>query len=135
MFDDTEAAHLAEIEEYLGDIEECEISYYNRKPSTTSEKHHYVMAKTQCFNKSDVGKYVITQRSRRNRKVMPFMYLVDRTRIKSMWWSPDAALAMVFEKQSAAEYQAKKYHYNNVKVKQITPAMANRKYFEQEYGN
>ena len=49
MFDDTEAAHLAEIEEYLGDIEECEVSYYNRKPSTTSEKHHYVMAKTQCF--------------------------------------------------------------------------------------
>ena len=122
-FDDTEAAHLAE-------IEECRTSYYDREPLTTSEKHWYVMAKTQCFDKSDVGKYVITQRSRRNRKVMPFMYLVDRTRIKSMWWSPDAALAMVFEKQSAAEYQARKYHYNNVKVKQITPAMANRKYFE-----
>ena len=127
-FDDTEAAHLAE-------SEECRAGYYDREPLTTIEKHWYVMAKTQCFDKSDVGKYVITQRSRRNSRVMPFMYLVDRTKTKRMWWSPDATFAMVFEKQSAAEYQARKYHYNNVKVKQITPAMADKKYFEEEYCN
>lgn len=104
-------------------------------PYSDQEKKLYLKAKSQCFKKSDIGKYVVIQDSRRNKKVMPFIILVDRSKTKAFWWSPSAFFAMVFEKQSAAEYQAKRYKYNNVRVKQITPAMANRDYYLQEYEN
>lgn len=103
------------------------------EPYTKEYKADYVHAKGHCFSKSEIGKYVVVQNSRRNKEVMPTMYLVNRNITKRMWWSPSAFLAMVFENKSAAEIQAKKYKYNNVRVKQITSAMADREYFEQTY--
>lgn len=119
----SEAEALSEI--YDG----CEVF----EPYTKGERADYVQGKMRCFHESEVGKYVIVQNSRRNKKVMPTMYLVNRNITKRMWWSPSAFLAMVFESKSAAEYQARKYKYNNVRVKQITPCMADRKYFEDTY--
>ena len=46
-----------------------------------------------------------------------------------MWWSPASIYAMIFEKKSAAEYQAKKYKYNKVRIKQITQEMADVEHF------
>lgn len=103
------------------------------EPYTKEERADYVQDKMRCFHESEVGKYVIVQNSRRNKKVMPTMYLVNRNITKRMWWSPSAFSAMVFESKSAAENQARKYKYNNVRVKQITPSMADRKYFENTY--
>ena len=40
---------------------------------------------------------------------------------------------MIFEKKSAAEYQAKKYKYNKVRIKQITQEMADIEYFINNY--
>lgn len=96
---DTEAGHL---------VENCDCSfeedfYENR------EKGLYLEAKAQCFSKKDIGKFVIIQNSRKNKDIM---FLVDRHKTKSMWWSPSSALAMMFEKESAAKLQAMKYRYN-----------------------
>lgn len=121
----TEAEHLAEINDFDFDDD--------FEPYSQEEKRFYVQARGRCFSKEDVGKYVVVQNSRRNKRVMPTMYLVDRAKTKHMWWSPASSFAMVFDKQSAAEYQAKRYRYNKARVKQITLAMANREYFEREY--
>ena len=126
MFDyGTEAEHLADISDF--DFND------DFEPYSQEEKYLYVKARGCCFSKDDVGKYVVIQNSRRNKMVMPTMYLVDRTKTKRMWWSPASSFAMVFEKRTAAEYQAKRYRFNKARVKQITPAMADREYFEQEY--
>lgn len=123
-YDDTEAEHLADIADY---------DFF--EPYDDWEKAMYLDAKAATFSKRDVGKWVVIQNSRRNRSVMPTMYLADRRITKRFWWSPDAGYAMIFDKQSAAEYQAKRYKYNKARVKQITPGMANREYFESEYEN
>ena len=122
---DTEAAHLDEISDYGG--------YSDFEPYSTQDKKFYCKAKSQCFEKSDIGKYVVCQTPRKNKKTASILYLVDRTRCKYWWWSHDSSFAMVFEKESAAKIQAKKYRYNNARVKQITPAMANLDYYLQEY--
>lgn len=114
---DTEADHLAEI--YDCSFEE---NFYE-----DFEKKLYLDAKARCFSKRDIGKFVIIQNSRRNKSIMPTMFLVNRHKTKLMWWSPSSALAMVFEKESAAKFQAKRYRYNNARVKKITPAMCNIK--------
>lgn len=119
----TEAEHLTEICDY--DFEEESYEDW--------EKELYLDAKAHCFSKSDIGKFVVIQNSRRKKNIMPKMFLVDRHKIKSMWWSPSSFLAMVFEKESAAKYQAKRYKYNNARVKKITPAMCNIEYFEDNY--
>lgn len=126
MFDyyDTEAAHLSEI---YDDAE----AYF--EPFTIQDRADYVAAKGRCFKKEDIGKYVVVQNSRRNKKVMPTMYLVDRKITKRMWWSPDSYYAMVFEKKSAAEYQAKRYKFNNARVKEIKPYMADIEWFNKMY--
>ena len=103
----TEAEHLAEICDY--DFEEESYEDW--------EKELYLDAKAHCFSKSDIGKFVVIQNSRRKKNIMPTMFLVDRHKTKSMWWSPSSFLAMVFEKESAAKYQAKRYKYNNARVK------------------
>lgn len=123
----TEAEHLAEIEDYVS-FDDYE-SYYD------DEKQLYILSRGHCFRKQDVGKYVIIQNSRHNRKIMPTMYLVDRNKTRAFWWSPASWFAMVFNKKSAAEYQAKRYRFNKARVKQITPAMANLVYFEDNYEN
>ena len=102
-------------------------------PYSTPEKRAYCKAKSQCFSKSDIGKFVVVQTPRKNTKVVTTLYLVDRTKTKRYWWSHASRWAMVFEKKSAAEFQAKKYKYNNAKVKEITSAMCNVEYFEEEY--
>lgn len=124
-FYDTEAGHLSEI--YDG----CEI---HSELYSSSERRDYVDAKGRCFKKEDIGKYVVIQNSRRNKYVMPKMFLVDRKITKRFWWSPDSYYAMVFEKKDAAEFQAKRYKYNNVRVKQITKDMADIKWFNEVYG-
>ena len=64
---------------------------------------------------------------------------LDTSRIKKLHTShisvqsPSSFLAMVFEKESAAKYQANRYKYNNARVKKITPAMCNIEYFEDNY--
>lgn len=64
---------------------------------------------------------------------MPRMFLVDRRITKRFWWSPDSYYAMIFKKKEAAELQAKKYKYNNVRVKQITENMADAEWFYKVY--
>ena len=101
----TEAEHLSEICDY--DFEE--------QPYEDWEKELYLNAKGHCFSHSDIGKFVVIQDSRRKKNIMPTMFLVDRHKTKRMWWSPSSFLAMVFDKESAAKYQAKKYKYNNAR--------------------
>lgn len=125
---DTEAKHLADIDDY--DLEEAYEDW---------EKN--LDAKARCFSESDIGKFVVIQNSRfgvvqnskRKKNIMPTMFLVDRRKTKCAWWSPSSFYAMVFEEESAAEYQAKKYKYNNARVKKITPTMCNGEYFIDNY--
>ena len=118
----TEAEHLADIDDY--DFSE---------PYEDWERSYTFDAKARCFSESDIGKFVIIQNSRRKKNIMPTMFLVDRHKTKRMWWSPSSFLAMVFDKESAAKYQAKRYKYNNARVKKITPAMCNIEYFIDNY--
>lgn len=118
----TEAEHLADIDDY--DLEE---------PYEDWERSYTFDAKARYFSESDIGKFVIIQNSRRKKNIMPTMFLVDRHKTKRMWWSPSSFLAMVFDKESAAKYQAKRYKYNNARVKKITPAMCNFEYFIDNY--
>lgn len=122
-FDDTEAAHLSEIY--------CGAEIY--EPLSTQDKADYIRARGRCFRKKDIGKYVVVQDSRMNKKVMPIMYLVNRQLTKRMWWSPASIYAMVFDKKSAAEYQADKYKYNKARVMQIKPHMADLENFIEKY--
>ena len=122
-FDDTEAAHLSEI------YDDCEIE---SRSYSLSERKDYISAKGRCFRDKDIGKYVVVQ-TPRNKRVMSKMFLVDRKITKRFWWSPDSYYAMIFEKKEAAELQAKKYKYNNVRVKQITKDMAYIKWFNKVY--
>lgn len=117
--------------EYLADT--CDYDFNDLDTYSSTEKQFYVIARSHCFSKKDVGKYVVVQDTRRNRNVVSKLYLVDRTKTKQMWWSPASIYAMVFEKKSAAEYQAKRYKYNKAKVKQITTEMADEEYFENNY--
>nr|DAH40217.1 MAG TPA: hypothetical protein [Caudoviricetes sp.] len=48
---------------------------------------------------------------------------MDRNKTKDFWWSPNTTFAMKFIKKSSAEFQAKKYKYNNAKVVKITKKM------------
>ena len=126
MFDyyDTEAAHLSEMA----------YEYDNFEPYTDAEKRDYLTAKSNRFRKADVGKWVVTQTPRRDKKLIKRLYLVDRKRTHRFWWSHDADYAMVFEKRTAAEYQARRYKFNNARVMEIKPYMADEEGFEAEYG-
>lgn len=122
--------------EALADIyDDCSSWNDDFAPYSTSEKRAYCKAKSQCFPKSAIGKFVVIQTPRRNTKVVTTLYLVDRAKTKRYWWSHASWWAMVFEKRSAAETQTRKYKYNNIRVKEITPAMCNMDYFEEEYEN
>ena len=123
-FSDTEACYQSEAYDGVG-------GYY--EPLTISDRADYISAKGRRFRKNDVGKYVVIQNSRRNRKVMPTMYLVDRTITKSWWWSPDSKYAMVFDKKSSAEYQAKRYRFNKARAVEIKPWMADEEHFNLWY--
>lgn len=109
-FYDTEAAHLAEC--YDGD--EADFVEYS-----SEEKRDYIAEKERRFKKRDIGKFVVVQTSRRNKRVMCRLYLVNRNITRRFWWSHDAQYAMVFNDKTAAEFQAKKYKYNNAKVIEI----------------
>jgi len=102
-------------------------------PYSRAERREYVNAKSRTFKKSDIGKFVVVQKSRYKGSIVKTMFLVDRNKTKRFWWSHDSSYAMVFEKESAARTQAAKYHYNKVSVKQITPNMADRGYFKDVY--
>lgn len=109
-FYDTEAAHLAEC--YDGD--EADFVEYS-----TEEKRDYIAEKERRFKKRDIGKFVVVQTARRNKRVMCRLYLVNRNITRRFWWSHDAQYAMVFNDKTAAEHQAKRYKYNNAKVVEI----------------
>lgn len=109
-FWDTEAEHLTEI--YDG------AEYDAFEPYSRLEKREYIREKAR-FNKADVGKYVIVQKTRKNKDVVEKLYLVDRSKTTRFWWSHDAFYAMKFESKDAAIQQAEKYRYNKVRVVQI----------------
>ena len=117
--------------EYLADI--YDDNFNNLDTYSLEEKQSYVIARSHCFSKEDIGKYVVVQNTRRNKNIVSELYLVDRTKTKRMWWSPASIYAMIFEKKSSAEYQAKKYKYNKVRIKQITQEMADVEYFINNY--
>ena len=50
------------------------------------------------------------------------LFLVDRRRTKSRWWATDVTGAMIFEKQSAAEIQARKLRYKKPEVITVNEA-------------
>ena len=103
---DSEASHLAEIEE---EDYPCEINGYSSK----------IKNKNYLFTKNDLGKFVITQIPRKSSNFRN-LYLVDRSKTKDFWWSFNTTFTMKFIKKSCAEFQAKRYKYNNVKVIKIT---------------
>jgi hypothetical protein len=51
------------------------------------------------------------------------LFLVDRSRIKSRWWSYDWKDAMKFNKLSAAKIQASKLMYKNPTVISLSTAI------------
>ena len=93
-YDETEAAHLAEIYD-----DDC----YVFGPYSTDERRYYIAEKERRFKKRDIGKFVIVQTARRNKKVMCRLYLVNRNITRRFWWSHDAQYAMVFNEKTAAE--------------------------------
>lgn len=123
-YDDTEAEHLSDIEDYYEDSFE---------PYEDWEKKRYFTFKSMSFDKKNIGKWLVVQNSRKNRHIMPTMFLVDRHKTKMFWWSPSPRFAMIFEKESAAKYQAKRYKFNKARAIQISTLMANKEYFESLY--
>lgn len=120
----SESEALSEIyDDFEGDFE----------PYSKSDRGYYVDAKSKTFNKSDIGKWVVTQKPRRNKGVVSTLYLVDRNLTKRFWWSPDSFYAMIFEKESAAKIQAAKYRFNKASVRQITSSMADKEWFSLCY--
>lgn len=85
---------------------------------TDYEKSEYIRKKSKRFNKCDVGKYVVTK-CPSFKRVVNILYLVDRSKTKRFWWSPDAKYAMVFNSKEAAEERAAKYKYGKFKVIKI----------------
>lgn len=122
----TEAEALADI--YDG----CE-AYEDFEPYSQVEKREYVRARENAFSKDAVGKFVVVQKPRRHKDTIKHLYLVDRAKTKRMWWSPYAGFALLFEKQSAAEFQAKQYKYNKARVLQVTQQMAQLHEYVEEY--
>ncbi len=125
-----------EMTDYISEAEALSDIYDGEEitePLSQEDKRDYVLAKSHCFKKSDIGKYVIVQKPRKKKRVINNLYLVNRKLTKKMWWSPSSFLAMVFESPLEAVTQAKKYKYNSVRVKKITPEMADIDFFESEY--
>ena len=125
------------MEDYISEAEALSEIYDDFEgsfePLTKSDRRDYVDAKSKTFRKSDIGKWVVIQKPRRNRDVVNVLYLVNRSLTKRFWWSPDASYALVFEKKSAAKTCAEKYSFNKANVKQITPSMANKQWFSMCY--
>lgn len=103
------------------------------EPYSAEDRSDYVNAKAHAFSPRNIGKFVVVQNARRNRKVVQFLYLANRNITKRMWWTPSAFLAMIFDKKEAAEFQAKRYKFNKARTKEITKDMAQRHQFEIEY--
>lgn len=103
------------------------------EPYSRNERCDYVDAKSRTFKKSDIGKWVVIQKPRRNKGIVSTLYLVDRNLTKRFWWSSDSFYAMVFEKESDAKIQSAKYQFNKAKAKQITSSMADKEWFSQCY--
>jgi hypothetical protein len=107
---------------------------YYAESYTIEDRKDYIDAKGRCFKKEDIGKYVIVQNSRHNKKVMPIMYLVDRRITKRWWWSPDSHYAMIFDDKSSAERMLSKYKYNKVRYIKIQSWRAEQEWFNKCYG-
>lgn len=105
----------------------------NFEPYSRSDRSEYVDAKSRTFKKSDIGKWVVILKPRRNKDVVSTLYLVDRNLTKRFWWSPDSSNAMVFDKENAAKIQAAKYRFNKAIAKQITSSMADKEWFSRYY--
>lgn len=103
------------------------------EPYSKNDRRDYVDAKSRTFKKSDIGKWVVTQKPRRKKGVVSTLYLVNRKLTKRFWWSPNSSYAMVFEKESAARIQAAKYRFNKARARLITPHMADKEWFSLCY--
>lgn len=101
----------------------------NFGPYSKSDRCDYVDAKSRTFKKSDIGKWVVTQKPRYKKGIVSILYLADRNLTKRFWWTSDSSYAMVFEKESDARIQAAKYRFNKTSVKQITSSMADKDWF------
>ena len=125
------------MEDYISEAEALSEIYDGFEGSfelySKSDRSDYVDAKSRTFKKSDIGKWVVTQKPRRKKDVVSTLYLVDRSLTKRFWWSPDSSYAMVFEKESAARIQAAKYRFNKAIARQITSSMADKKWFSLCY--
>lgn len=92
------------------------------------DRAEYVDKKFHAFSPKSIGKWCVVQKPKRKRNTISRLFLVDRNRTKRWWWSPDAFYAMVFDNESAARFQIRRYKYNKPKIMQITPAMT--EYYE-----
>ena len=63
--------------------------------------------------------YIIMTKGRNNM----YLFLVDRKKIKTRWWSYDWADAIQFKKESAAIIQKNKLKYKSPEVIKITTAI------------
>jgi hypothetical protein len=73
--------------------------------------------------------YIVVQNARE--KGSRYLFLVDRSACKSKWWTPTLGIAMVFEKESAANIQASKLRKNHPRVVSVGRAMEMEKINEQ----
>lgn len=122
--------HISEAEALSEIYDDCEVGF---DPYSKSDCRNYINAKSRAFKKSDVGKWVVTQKPRHKRGVVGILYLVDRNLTKRFWWSPDSSYAMIFDNESAARIQAAKYRFNKACVRQITSSMADKEWFSLCY--
>lgn len=113
--DDSEAMHMAEIEDGMEVVHE----------PYTEEKLAYVKRRMHSFTDAQVGKYIVTKDSKRPE--CPCLYLVDRRKTRSMWWSPYAGLAMVFDHKEAALHTASRLKHGKVSVRRIGHGMTGTK--------
>ncbi len=65
-----------------------------------------------------MGEFVIMQEGRQG----TYLFLVDRRQTRSCWWSTELTSAMIFRKQSAADTQCRKLHFNHPQVIPLSAA-------------
>jgi hypothetical protein len=75
--------------------------------------------------------YIVMTEGRKNM----FLFLVDRRKIKTRWWSYDFSDAFVFNLKSAAKNQAKKLIYKNPQVITVEEAkeLSNKNDYNFDY--
>lgn len=104
--------------EALSDLYDCFDDDNDFEPYSDEEKRAFLAEKSK-FSTYAKGKFAIVQSTQYNRHLMKRLFLVDRNKTKSFWWSHDASYAMLFNDKAAAEKVARRYKYNNAHVIEI----------------